>query len=71
MSNKTIRAGIMIDSWKLPVFKKRLKKAGYSFEKGDGVVPGTLSLYVETNNTIKLQKVVEEANRECARSKMH
>lgn len=65
------KAAIAIDSWKLPVFKKHLKKSGYAFSKDAGVTPDCLTLTVETDNTIKLQQVVEAANNECARSKAH
>lgn len=66
-----LKVGIAIDAWKFPVFKKRLKKAGYEFEKHSGITPDTLTLRVNTEDPVKLQKVIQSANDECAKSKAH
>ncbi len=57
------KAAIAIDSWKLPIFKKMLKAAGYSFDKHPGVTDDTLILTVETDDVQKLTVVVAKANR--------
>ncbi len=63
------KAAIAIDTWKLSIFKKHLKKSGFAFAQGPGVTPDTLMLKVETEDTLSLQKVVTDANTECAISK--
>lgn len=59
-----ITAGIVIDDWKLPIFERRLKAAGYEFEQHPGVTSGTLLLKVQAESAAALQPVVEAANRE-------
>ena len=58
-------AGIAIDNWKLPTFKRVLKAAGYTFTKHPGLTPGTMLLRVKTDSISDLQPVVEKANKEC------
>lgn len=62
-------AGIAIDRWKLPIFKKHLEKAGYSLTEHLGVTPDTMLLKVETESVAALQVVVQEANAEAAKRK--
>lgn len=38
---------IVIDDWKLPVFRKGLEEAGFTFEVHPGICAGTLSLTLE------------------------
>ena len=38
---------IAIDDWKLPLFRKGLEDAGFSFEVGPGLSKGTLFLKLE------------------------
>ena len=64
-----MKAGIAIDAWKLDIFTKRLTDAGYTFERGPGLVADTLMLYVITDDLPKLAVVVKEANTQCAREK--
>ena len=67
---KTMRVGIAIDDWKLPVFKRRLTEADFTFEQRVGVTPDTLMLYVETKEFNRLGCVIEDAAAECARRKL-
>ena len=59
-----MKAGIAVDDWKLPVFRKRLRKAGYRYEDGP-LVGGTTLLTVETNDMLKLKRVLEQCQSEC------
>lgn len=56
-------AGIMIDSWKLAIFERRL--AGYSYTVNPGLTDDTLLLKVQTNAPVALEAVVRAANKEC------
>lgn len=58
--------GIAIDSWKLPIFTRRLEGAGYTFTRHPGVTSGTLMLKVKTDLIAPLQKVIEAAQLECS-----
>jgi hypothetical protein len=58
-------AGIVIDEWKLPIFKRHLKQAGYAF-KNAGAMAGSLVLRVDTKNLVALAEVVKAANEEAA-----
>lgn len=64
-----MRAAIAINDWKLPIFERRLSEAGFAYEKGDGLMVGTLHLYVETGDLNALHAVVRCANEEAARFK--
>lgn len=63
-----MKAGIVIDEWKLPIFERHLSQSGYTHEKGPGLVPGTLLLTVVTENVTALGLVVRAANQEAART---
>ncbi len=65
------RAAILIDDWKLPVFKRRLEEAGVTFEQHPGLSPTTLTLRVMCVDPYVLKSVIVAANNECAASKMH
>lgn len=60
-----MKAGIVVDNWKLPVFRKRLTKAGYDYRDGGAITVDTSLLLVETNNTLALKKVLERCETEC------
>jgi hypothetical protein len=63
------KAGIVIDSWKEPIFERHLKQGGYVFEKLNGPASNMLSLFVETTNLQALAHVVKAANDEAAQTK--
>jgi hypothetical protein len=64
-----MKAGIVVDNWKLHVFRKRLTAAGYTYKDG-GPMPGdTTLLTVETNDMLKLKRVLEECQAECRKMK--
>jgi len=64
------KVGITIDNWKLKIFKKYLKEAGYEFEQHPGLTQFIMLLTVKTDDINKLGKVVKKANDAAARSKM-
>ena len=64
-----MRAGIVVDDWKLPVFRKRLTEAGYHYEDGGAARVNTTLLTVETQNVFALKEVLDACQRECARMK--
>lgn len=59
-------AGVCIDAWKLPVFKRHLDEAGFEYEELPGIVAGTLTLKVKYEWVADLQPVIAKANKECA-----
>lgn len=63
-----MKAGIAIDNWKFPIFERRLKQAGYSFERADGLTKDAMVLSVTTNNVEALGEVVKAANTEAAQT---
>ncbi|MCK5504063.1 MAG: hypothetical protein KAJ10_02815 [Thermodesulfovibrionia bacterium] len=64
-------AGIVIDDWKLSIFKKTLDKEGYEYTEHKGLTKKTLILKVKTDSIAQLQPIVERMNAEAARSRMH
>lgn len=62
-----MKAGIVLDDWKLPVFRKALTEGGYAYEdKGEATI-GTTLLHVEFTDPEHLRRVVEGAADECKR----
>ena len=66
-----MRAGIVIDRWKLPIFTRHLKEAGFSYEEVGPFTEDTLTLIVdvEPKDRQRLGQVVLAANTEAARVK--
>lgn len=64
-----MKAGIVIDRWKLPIFTRHLKEAGFSYEEVGGLTADSLVLTVETDDRPKLQRVVVAATVECNRTR--
>lgn len=63
-----MKAAIVIDRWKLPIFTRRLKEAGYSYEEVGGLTQDSLTLTVTTTNMQVLAQVVLAANKEAAKT---
>lgn len=59
-------AGIALDDWKLPIFKKHLDAAGYKYKVPVQFTKGTLLLKVHYEWVHKLKPIIEAAQRECA-----
>lgn len=62
-------AGVVIDDWKLPIFKKHLDAAGWIYTEHSGVTDDTLTLKVQCEWIGDLQPIIEAANRECANAR--
>lgn len=62
-SKKTAAGGM--DDWKLPIFKKHLDAAGYTYEKPVPFTAGTLILKVHYEWVHQLQPILEAAQQEC------
>ena len=62
-----MKAGIAVDDWKLPIFRKRLTEAGFEYTDAGGLTHNTTVLTVETDDLLRLKSVVEECQRECKR----
>ena len=58
---KTLRVAIVIDSWKLPIYKRVLKRGGFTYEQSPGLTPDTITLVVETTDIAALTAVVKTA----------
>lgn len=58
-------AGVVIDKWKLAIFKRHLDAGDYSYTEHPGVTPDTLILKVKTERVAPLQKVIAAAQLEC------
>lgn len=64
-----LKCGIVLDDWKIPIFRKRLTEAGYGYEDGGPIKGKNTLLVVLTPDVAALGKVVEECQAECQRSK--
>lgn len=64
----TKKAGIAVDAWKLPIFERHLRQAGYAFENSGKLTAGTLLLRVDTTNLVALGEVLMAANTEAAQT---
>lgn len=58
-------AGIAIDNWKLPIFRRHLKGAGFEFTEHPGLTADAMILKVKTDLIAPLQRVIEAAQLEC------
>jgi hypothetical protein len=56
-----MKAGVPVDDWKLPVFRKALTDAGYTYTDAGEITPGTTMLHVETASVVALALVLTEA----------
>lgn len=64
-----MKVGIALDNWKLPVFRKRLEEAGYSYEDGGALTAEATLLTIITDDVTALGVVVAQCQAECARTK--
>lgn len=62
-------AAVVLDAWKLPVFKKHLDASGYTYTEHPGVTTDTVTLRVSYEWVSKLQPIIQAANDECTRTK--
>jgi hypothetical protein len=64
-----MRAGIAVDNWKLPVFRRGLTDAGYSYRDAGALTHDTTLLQVETDDMPALAKVIEKCQAECRKGR--
>ncbi len=64
-----MKAGIVLDAWKLPIFTRRLNQAGYGYEQHPGFTKDTITLTVMFTNHAGLLAIVKAANDEAAQLK--
>lgn len=64
-----ITAGVVIDDWKLDIFKEILDAEGFEYTEGQGITPNTLLLSVKTESAAKLQPFIERAAVKAAKYK--
>ena len=64
-----MKAGIVIDRWKLPIFTRRLKETGFAYEEVGPLTADTLTLIVTTDNAQALGQTVLAANKEAAQTR--
>lgn len=60
------KAGVCLDDWKLPIFKKHLDAVGYKYDEPVQFTPGTLILRVHYKWVHELKPIIEAAQQECA-----
>lgn len=63
------KAGIAVDDWKLPVFRKKLTEAGFAYEDRGPITGDTTMLAVETDEVRRLAQVLENCQDECRRQR--
>lgn len=64
-----LKAGIVMDTWKLEIFMKHLKAAGFSYERMPDFSPKIAQLRVMTNSYEELAPIVKAANTEASELK--
>lgn len=64
-----MKAGIAVDNYKLPVFRRHLTEAGYTYEDGGPLIGDTTLLTVETDDILALKKVLEKCQSESRKGK--
>lgn len=60
---------IACDPWKAPIFEDELRKAGYDFTTGPGLVPDTVTISVQAESIEELTPVVRHINEKAAASR--
>lgn len=60
-----MKAGIFIDGWKLPVFQKGLKAAGFDWLEARSLTTEVITLTVETERMNDLKATIDRCNKEC------
>ena len=67
----TKKSGIVVDDWKLPVFRRRLTEAGFTYSDKGEFTAGTTVLTVdfEESDFTKLKGVLEASQAECRRQR--
>ena len=64
-----MNVGIVIDTWKLPIFHQHLTTAGLTYAKATDAPKGTIGLIVTTDTPEAIATIVRAANTEAAKTK--
>lgn len=64
-------AAVIIEAWKLPIFSRHLREAGYSYDTGAGVANGLITLKVPFEQVSYLRPVIQAAQNECDANRPH
>ena len=63
------KAAIIIDEWKLPIFKEHLDDGGFKYEEYPGPNKGQILIQAQCNTIPEIAPLVTAANIEAARFK--
>lgn len=63
------KAAIIIDRWKLPIFKKHLGAAGYSYIEQRALIKDLLTLTIKFEWIADLKPIIDAAEAECQANK--
>lgn len=63
-----MKAGVAVDNWKLPTFRKMLTDAGYAYVDAGALTHDTTLLQVETDDVLRLKSVLERCQAACRRA---
>ena len=63
------KVAIVLNTWKLPIYKKILDEENFKYSEFKGPMPGCITLTIETETIEKLHLVVIKATSEAAKSK--
>src|SRR6187455_56374 len=61
-------AGVVIDNWKLSIFKKHLDDAGFTYTEHPDLTPDTMLMKVTTKSVAALQPTIQAAQLACRNS---
>lgn len=64
-------SALVINSWKLKIFKEILDREGYKYTEHKGMTKDTLTLRVESESIAELVPFVKEANNKARLSKLN
>ena len=66
-----MKAAILVDNWKLPIFRRILDEEGYEYEyeQFSKLSKGSSFIKVTTDDLSKLKPIVERMNMEAAKSR--
>lgn len=67
--SKAKAAAVIIEKWKLPIFSRHLREAGYFYDTAPGLTSDLLTLMVDYESVAPLKFVIEAAMRECNKEK--
>lgn len=65
-----MKAAVVIEKWKLPIFERHLKTAGFVWVEEQGLTNDTLTLKVEYESVANLKPVILAAQIEARKMKL-